>query len=91
MAMINIEVSGPEQFLLNNYGTEITEIREAIEARIKRSYFSTEDDGDKYLELGVYIPHHLRKLFERLYVEEAGWSHLHTGYATARLYPPALS
>lgn len=91
MPVLTIEVSGPEQFLLNNYGTEITEIREAIEARIARSYFSTEDDGDIYLELGVYIPHHLRKMFERLYVTEAGWSHLHTGYDTARLYPPALS
>ena len=91
MAKLSIEVSGPEQFLLNNYGTEIEEIRTAIEARIARSYFSTEDDGDRYVELGVYIPEHLRKMFERLYVDEAGWSHLHTGYETARLYPPALS
>jgi hypothetical protein len=90
MAMLNIEVSGPEQYLLNVYGNEISEIREAIEARIKSSRFSTEDDGDLYLELGVYIPSYLEKMFERLYVTEAGWSHLHTGYETARLYPPAL-
>lgn len=88
--MLTIEVSGPEQYLLNVYGAEIQKIRNAIESAIKNRGLSTEDDGDKYLELGVSIPDHLEKLFERWYVTEAGWSHLHTGYCTARLYPPAL-
>lgn len=90
MTTLSIEVTGPEQYLINVYGQEITEIRNAIESAMRNRNLSTEDDGDKYLELGVYIPEHLRKMFERLYVTEAGWSHLHTGYDTARLYPPAL-
>jgi hypothetical protein len=88
---ITYTVSGPQRALHKRYGDEIKKIHAAFEAAINFGHFSTDNEGDQYIEVDIDVEEILQPMFKRMYLE-SGWSGVSFRYfGSVRLFPPLPS